>query len=87
MNSDSATPVDELIIDPNTEVEYPVDELKDLRRCSKLSGFFKLCYKTTGVTHPTITRMMEEKTGRKDKVDAVRIFVKSFQIQMNKPIA
>lgn len=78
------TDVMDIVLDPNTAIKYPAEDLKDLKKCMKHTGFFTQCYKATGVSNPTINSYAKGNMGLKGKIDAVVAFVNVFLIQVNK---
>lgn len=68
----------------HTTIQYPADELRELKKCIKnFYGFMKLASDRTGVSRVTIDKIRHTGKAQKGKIDLLRAFVKEFLQQAN----
>lgn len=79
--------VPKIIINDNTVVPYPEDELADLDKCLELNGFLKQAKDHTGLSPNTIKGYILIRQGEYKKVNDLRLFVKGFINAYSQPAA
>lgn len=62
-------------------IPYPEAELRDLNKLLEYDGMLVTIQENTGITPPTVRKIVADKRGQKAKVDDLIQFVKAFKLQ------